>query len=93
VNFDPAVLWALIKTVGLYPAGTVMQTESGHLVLVMSPNPADVTRPNCRVLHRPADAAGGAGDEIWDPMPASETVRRVLPPEEHQTDTEQLMAA
>ena len=95
VNFDPAVLWALIKTVGLYPAGTVMQTESGHLVLAMSPNPADVTRPNCRVLHRPADAAtaDGADDEIWDPMPATESVRRVLPPEEHQTDTEQLLAA
>ena len=59
----------------------------------MSPNAADVTRPNCRVLHRPADAATGANDEIWDPMPATETVRRVLPPEEHQTDTEQLLAA
>jgi len=95
VNFDPAVLWALVKTVGLYPAGTVMQTESGHLVLSMSPNANDVTRPNCRVLHRPVDAGttGTADDEIWDPMPATETVRRVLPPEEHQTDTEQLLAA
>jgi hypothetical protein len=64
-------------------------------VLAVSPNPADVTRPNCRVLHRPADAAGTgtADDEIWDPMPARESVRRVLPPEEHQTDTEQLLAA
>jgi hypothetical protein len=26
-------------------------------------------------------------------MPATESVRRVLPPEEHQTDTEQLLAA
>src|SRR5262252_660017 len=60
VNFDPAVLWALIKTVGLYPAGTVMQTESGHVVIATSPNPADVTRPFCRVLHRPADAADAA---------------------------------
>jgi len=61
----------------------------------MSPNVNDVTRPNCRVLHRPADAptTGGADDEIWDPMPASESVRRVLPPEEHQTDTEQLLGA
>jgi HD-GYP domain-containing protein (c-di-GMP phosphodiesterase class II) len=94
VNFDPAVLWALVKTVGLYPAGTVMQTESGHLVLAVSPNANDVTRPNCRVLHRPMDAtSSGTDDEIWDPMPATESVRRVLPPEEHQTDTEQLLAA
>ncbi len=94
VNFDPAVLWALTKTVGLYPAGTVMQTKSGHTVLAMSPNPADVTRPHCRVL---LDAAGhtppeGQGD-TWDPMPPEESVARVLPPEEHQADTESLLAA
>jgi HD-GYP domain-containing protein (c-di-GMP phosphodiesterase class II) len=94
VNFDPAVLWALVKTVGLYPAGTVMQTNSGHLVLAMSPNPADVTRPTCRVLMGPGGVAPAEGQgEFWEPMPAAESVRRVLPPEEHQTNTEQLLAA
>jgi len=103
VNFDPAVMWALVKTVGLYPAGTVMQTTSGHLVLSMSPNPADVTRPFCRVLLAPGSGAGAAhgggqpestpAPELWEPMPASESVRRVLPPEEHQANTEQLLAA
>jgi HD-GYP domain-containing protein (c-di-GMP phosphodiesterase class II) len=94
VNFDPAVLWALIKTVGLYPAGTVMQTRSGHTVLAMSPNPADVTRPVCRVLLDPSGVAPEEGfHDLWDPMPAAEIVARVLRPEEHQTDTEQLLAA
>jgi len=94
VSFDPAVLWALVKTVGLYPAGTVMQTTSGHLVLAMSPNPADVTRPTCRVLLGPGGAPPGEGEgEFWEPMPATESVRRVLPPEEHRADTEQLLAA
>jgi len=94
VNFDPAVLWALVRTVGLYPAGTVMQTNSGHLVLAMSPNPADVTRPTCRVLMGPGGVVPAEGQgEFWEPMPAAESVRRVLPPEEHQTNTEQLLAA
>lgn len=94
VNFDPAVLWALIKTVGLYPAGTVMQTESGHTVLAMTPNPADVMRPVCRVLLDPSGAPPSEGQpDIWDPMPSSEVVARVLRPEEHQTDTEKLLAA
>ncbi|MEQ1831565.1 MAG: HD domain-containing phosphohydrolase [Candidatus Eisenbacteria bacterium] len=94
VNFDPAVLWALIKTVGLYPAGTVMQTTSGHVVLAMSPNPADVTRPTCRVLLLPDGSAPpeGSGD-LWEPMPATEAVVRVLPPEEHKANTEQLLAS
>ena len=57
VNFDPAVLWALVRSVGLYPAGTVLQTASGHVVLCTSPNPRDVTRPHCRVLVRPDGSA------------------------------------
>jgi HD-GYP domain-containing protein (c-di-GMP phosphodiesterase class II) len=94
VNFDPAVLWALVKTVGLYPAGTVMQTTSGHTVLAMSPNPADVTRPTCRVLLDPSGVAPSEGKaDLWEPMPASESVARVLRPEEHQANTEQLLAA
>jgi HD-GYP domain-containing protein (c-di-GMP phosphodiesterase class II) len=94
VNFDPAVLWAIIRTVGLYPAGTVMQTSSGHVVLSTSPNPADVMRPNCRVLVRPGGVTPGADEiETWEPMPASESVARVLRPEEHQADTEKLLAA
>ena len=94
VNFDPAVLWALLRTVGLYPAGTVMQTSSGHVVLSMSPNPADVTRPVCRVLLAPDGSTPSEGDaEIWDPMGAETTVARVLGPEEHKADTDKLLAA
>ncbi len=94
VNFDPAVLWALLKTVGLYPAGTVLQTSSGHLVLAMTPNPTDVTRPVCRVLLTPDGQAPAEGvNDIWDPMPADESVKRVIRPEEHKTDTESLLAA
>ena len=93
VNFDPAVLWALTKTVGLYPAGTVMQTRSGHTVLAMSPNPADVTRPHCRILLDPAGQPPAEGEaDLWDPMPAHESVARVLRPEEHKADTESLLA-
>lgn len=94
VNFDPAVLWALLKTVGLYPAGTVLQTTSGHVVLAMTPNPADVTRPVCRVLLTPDGQPVSEGDnDLWEPMPAHESVKRVLRPEEHKTDTESLLAA
>lgn len=94
VNFDPAVLWSLVRTVGLYPAGTVLQTESNHVALVTSPNPKDVVRPFCRVLVRP-DGSSVPDDapENWDPMPDTEHARRVLKPEEHQHNTGELLAA
>ena len=94
VQFDPAVLWALIRTVGLYPAGSVLQTASGAIVLSITPNPADLRRPVCRVLMR---ADGGAppeeSPELWEPMPATESVVRVIRPEERPVKTDDLLAA
>ena len=94
VQFDPAVLWALVRTVGLYPAGSVMLTQSGHIVLSISPNPADLRRPNCRVLVRPGgDMVPEDQTELWEPMPASESVVRVVQPEERSVNTGELLAA
>jgi HD-GYP domain-containing protein (c-di-GMP phosphodiesterase class II) len=94
VMFDPAALWALARAVGLYPAGTVFQTSGGVVALSLSPNPKDVRRPNCRVLVR-ADGGAVAEDAVeeWTPMPSSETVVRVLPPEEYSANTSELLAA
>ncbi len=94
VQFDPAVLWALVKTVGLYPAGSVLVTRSQHVVLSMSPNHADLRRPNCRVLARPdGTVVPEEPGEWWNPMPPEEEVVRVLRPEEVQMDTREHLAA
>lgn len=93
-HFDPGVVWALIRTVGLYPAGTVMLTESGYVVMSLSPNPGDLGRPHCRVLLRPdSSMPGSESPEVWDPMPADEKVARTLDPEEFAVDTNALLAA
>jgi HD-GYP domain-containing protein (c-di-GMP phosphodiesterase class II) len=94
VQFDPAVLWALARTIGLYPAGSVLLTDSGHVVLSMSPNPADLRRPHCRVLVRPDGTMVGEADaEAWSPMPPERHVVRVLRPEEHAVNTAEYLAA
>ena len=94
VSFDPAVLWALVRTVGLFPAGSVLHTDTGHLALSLSPNPEDSRRPFCRLLVEPD---GGKPDDtsadLWSPMPADVNVVRVLKPEEYDASiTEQLAA-
>jgi hypothetical protein len=94
VSFDPAVLWALVRTVGLYPAGSVLQTDSGHVVLALSPNPQDVRRPTCRVLVLPdGTSVPEENAEQWSPMPSDRNVIRVLRPEEHSFSTGELLAA
>lgn len=93
-NFDPAVLWALIRTVGLYPAGSVLQTASGHVAVAMSPNPKDPTRPFAHVLVRPdGSQPGEEAPEHWEPMPESEQVVRVLTPEDTWIKAQEVLAA
>ena len=93
-HFDPAALWALVRTVSLYPAGTVLRTESGRVVLSLSPNRADLERPFCRVLKR-ADGSvpDAAVPETLDPMPSDDRVAQVLKPDEHDYRVDELLAA
>jgi HD-GYP domain-containing protein (c-di-GMP phosphodiesterase class II) len=94
IQFDPAVLWALVRTVGLYPAGSMLLTRSNHVVLATSPNPKDLRRPHCRVLVRPDGTPLPAEPEVpWDPMPEHESVVRVLCPEETTIDAQERLAA
>lgn len=94
VQFDPAVLWALVRTVGLYPAGSVLHTDSGHIALALSPNPDHARRPFCRVLVDPdGNMPGPEQAEEWNPMPASVNVVRVLRPEEYGFSTAEQLAA
>ncbi len=94
VQFDPAVLWSLVRTVGLYPAGSMLLTRSNHVVLAVSPNPKDLRRPFCRLLVRPdGTPLPEDAEETWNPMPESESVLRVLQAEETTIDTQELLAA
>lgn len=94
VMFDPAVLWALVRTVGLYPAGSMLQTESGHMVLSLSPNVNDLRRPHCRVLVNPDGSLVPEHEPVlWTPMPSHEQVERVMRPDEFTFNTGELLAA
>jgi HD-GYP domain-containing protein (c-di-GMP phosphodiesterase class II) len=91
---DPAVLWALVRTVGLYPAGTVLRTTSGHLMLSLNGNPADARRPDCRVIARPDGTAPPDGEpELWLPMPPDISVVEVVDPDHIDGEIDDLLAA
>lgn len=93
-SFDPVALWSLLRTIGIYPAGTIMLTPSGYMVLSVNPNPADPARPHCRVLSRPDGSMPMDTDSaLWEPMPPDESVARVVLPEEFGFEVDRLLAA
>lgn len=51
-KFDPSILKLLIKSLGVYPPGSVVQLSSGDHGMVIAVNPSKPLRP-CVMLHLP----------------------------------------
>jgi len=48
--FDPKLVEAFVRMVGIYPVGSLVRLSSGELGLVVKANPADSSRPLVRLL-------------------------------------------
>lgn len=48
--FDPEIVAGFIHTVGVYPVGSLVRLESGHLAVVAEVHPDDLLRPVVRVI-------------------------------------------
>ena len=53
-QFDPAMVAAFVRTVGIYPVGTLVMLESGHLAVVEEVNHDILLSPVVRVIYHAA---------------------------------------
>jgi len=50
-HFDPKLVQYYIRSVGIYPIGTLVRLESDHLAVVLQPGEEDLTKPKVKVIY------------------------------------------
>lgn len=83
-RFDPALPWALVRSVGFYPPGQLVELSDGRTAVVLAPDPDDPARPHVRIV---LDECGVPFSALeareLHPLPATLHVKRALPAAEY----------
>jgi HD-GYP domain-containing protein (c-di-GMP phosphodiesterase class II) len=83
-KFYPALLWALVKAVGYFPPGQLVELDNGFIALVLAPNADDFFRPHVRIVVR-SDGSYASGETPveYRPLPQERRVVRALKASEY----------
>ena len=83
-KFDPALLWALVQTVGFYPPGQLVELDDGSIAIVLAPNIEDLARPHVHLITGPKRMALETSEAVeLRPIPRGMSVLRALKAEDY----------
>jgi putative nucleotidyltransferase with HDIG domain len=55
-HFDPSLFQAFVRSVGIYPTGSLVRMKSGRLAVITEQNPDALTRPKVKVFYSITDS-------------------------------------
>ena len=78
-RFEPALLTALVQSVGFYPAGQLVELDDGYIATALAPNAEDPSRPHVRVLLSAIGVRLPPDKQVeYRPLPPDRRVMRAL---------------
>jgi HD-GYP domain-containing protein (c-di-GMP phosphodiesterase class II) len=86
-RFHPAMLWALVQTVGFYPPGQMVELDDGMLALVLAPNVKDLARPHVRPIIAAGKRLAPGEQPDLTPIPKERSIKRALRGAEYPGET------
>lgn len=78
-RFHPGLRAALVRALGVYPPGQLVELDDGSLACSLGGSPEDPERPRVEWLAGPGGAPPGPGVRAAGPLPAARSVQRALP--------------
>ncbi len=96
-NFDQKLMEVFIRTLGIYPIGSVVELKTGHIGIVVKLNDNQRLKPVIiLVMNRdkefyPRRKLINLASSIWDKRDGKPEIRRIADPKEYNIDTQKII--
>jgi len=96
-NFDKELIQTFIRTIGIYPVGSVVELKTGHIGLVVKLNESHRLKPVVMLImnrdkeYYPRRKLVNLASSIWDKKAGKPEVKRILDAKEFNIDVKKII--
>lgn len=96
-NFDSSLVESFIRTIGIYPVGSIVEFQTGHIGIVVSLNESHRLKPVVMLImnsdkeYYPKRKLVNLASSIWEKSKGKPEISRILDPKEFNIDVKKII--
>lgn len=96
-NFDPELIESFIKTIGIYPVGSVVELKTGHIGVVVRLNEDNKLKPVIMMIlnrnkeYYPKRKLVNLASSVWNQRESKPEIKRIAEPKEFNIDVKAII--